>query len=132
MLTAVILAALVAGDGPDVKGALLGFYEKLDVPDKGEPEYTDEEAAAFAKRLNELNADRDRKRAKTLKDTLAELKLDPKKMRGGFAHVGNATDFVEFRISPNYRLMASYTQQAPKETAFREVHISKVERVKPK
>ena len=132
MLNAMILAAaLVAGDRPDVRDALRGGYEKLDVPDKGDPEYTDAEAAAFAKRLDELNADRDRKRPVTLKDTLAELKIDPKKMRGGFVNVGSATDFVEYRLSPNYSLVASYTQQAPKETAFRNARITKVERVKP-
>ncbi|VTT98825.1 unnamed protein product [Gemmataceae bacterium] len=104
----------------------------LDVPGKGEPEYTDAEAAAFAERLEKLNADRDRKSPRTLKEALAELKIDPKKIRGGGTHVGNATDWAEYRLSPNYTLSAAYTQQAPKETAFRDVRIIKVERVKPK
>lgn len=133
MLTAMILAAaLVVGDGKDLKDMLLGQYEKLDVPGKGEPEYTDAEAAAFAERLEKLQADRDRKPSANLKELLGELKVDPKKMRGGFVHIGNATDWVEYRLSPNYTLTAAYMQQAPRETAFRGATIAKVERVKPK
>lgn len=130
MTAALILACGLATADKDLQ-PLLDEREKLEMPGKGEPEYTDQEAAAFAARLAELNAGRDRKPPKTLKDALAELKIDPKKMRGGALHVGNATDWVEYRLSPSYNLSAAYTQAAPKETAFRDVRIIKKEPVKP-
>jgi hypothetical protein len=130
--TALFLTAAIATT--DVKGVgslLQNRWERLDVPGKGEPEYTDEEAAAFCERLAELNADRERKSG-TLEGTLEALKMDPKKLRFGSMHYGNATDWVEYRISPGYDLSAAYTQGAAKETAFRGVRIIKVERVKDK
>jgi hypothetical protein len=131
MLTLIVVAAaLVTAANQDPKSQLLGPREQLDVPGKGEPEYTEAEAAAFAARLKEIYADRDRKPLKTLKETLAELKIDAKKMRGGGVQIGNATDWVEYRLSPNYTLSAAYTQGAPKETAFRDVQIIKAEKPK--
>jgi hypothetical protein len=129
---ALFLASVLATpDGKGVGSLLSSRWERLDVPGKGEPGYTDEEAAAFDERLTKLNADPDRT-AGTLVETLAELKMDPKKLRFGSTHYGNATDWVEYRVSPGYVLSAAYTQGAAKETAFRGVRIIKVERVKDK
>jgi hypothetical protein len=91
--------------------------------------YTDEEAAAFVKRAEELAAEvtaGKRKHPTTFEAALEELKIDPKRL-GRFAlHVGNATDWHEYQLSPNYRLTVAYTQQAAKENAFRDLRITKV------
>jgi hypothetical protein len=129
-LTFFVVAALVTAAEQDPRPLLLAPREQLDVPGKGEPEYTDAEAAAFATRLQVIYADRDRRPLKSLKETLAKLKIDPKKMRGGGVLIGNAKDWVEYRLSPNHTLSAAYTQGAPKETAFRDVQIIKAEKLK--
>lgn len=134
MMTAVLLTAALATT-QEVKVAglppLLNHWG-LDVPARGEPEYTDDEAAAFGGLLTKLNADLDGKSRGTLADTLAALKMDAKKLRRGAIHFGNATDWVEYRVSPNYVLSAAYTQGAAKEVAFRSASIVKVERAKDK
>lgn len=134
MLTAALIltAGLVAGN--DFEPPFPLDTEKIEVPGKGEPEYTDVEAATFAKRLETLEAEvtaGKRKYPTDLKAMPAELKIEAKKMRGGPLHVGNATDWVEYKLSPNYALTAAYNQLAPKETAFRDIRIAKVKPVKP-
>jgi hypothetical protein len=133
MLTAALFltAAIATTDGKDVGALLRSEWERLDVPGEGEPEYTDAEAAAFDARLTKLNGDRERK-SRTLAEELSELEMDPTKLRGGAVHIGNATDWVEYRISPGYVLSAAYTQGAAKDVAFRGVRIFQVERVKDK
>ena len=91
--------------------------------------YTDEEAAAFAKRAEELAAEvvsAKRKQPVTLDAALAELKIDKKKLGPAKLHVGNATDWVEYQLSPNYKLTVAYNQQAAPEPNFRDYRITKV------
>ena len=100
----------------------------VEMPAKPKP-YTDEEAGAFVKRAEELRAEVNagkRKAATTLEGALAELKIDPKRLTGLELHVGNATDWHVYRLSPGYKLTAAYTQQAPPERAFRSLWIEKV------
>ncbi len=96
------------------------------------PPYTDREAAEFAQRARVLMdevTDGHRKAPADLNAALAELKIDPKKLRGSAPRVGNATEWVEYKLSPNYKLVAAYTQQASKETAFRGIEIVEIKPV---
>ena len=98
-------------------------------PAKLKPAYTDEEAAALAKRAEELAAEvtaGKRKHPTTFEAALEELKIDQKKLDRGTMHVGNATDWVEYQLSPNYKLTVAYNQFVAKEKAFRDLRIAKV------
>ncbi len=95
------------------------------------PQYTDAEAVAFAKRVEELTADATagkRQPPTTFEAALKELKIDPRKLRGYTLLVGNATDWAEYRLSPNYKLTAAFTQMPPKESVFRDLNITEVKR----
>jgi hypothetical protein len=101
---------------------LLAKTVKLKLP------YTDEEAAAFAKRAEELTAEVTRGKRNpptTFEAAIEELKIDQKKLGAGKLHVGNATDWVEYQLSPNYRLTVAYDQQPPKKSTFRDYRINK-------
>jgi len=88
--------------------------------------YTDAEAAQFAEALAALDKEFDgdkKKRPATIEGYFALLKIDAKKVTGPNVHPGNATDFHFYQLSPKWELVASYTQQAPKETALRGISI---------
>lgn len=88
--------------------------------------YTDAEAAKFAEALKALDKEFDdgkKKRPTTIEGYFELLKIDAKKLTGPSVHVGNATDFHSYQLSPKWELVASYTQLAPKETALRGVGI---------
>jgi len=98
-------------------------------PAKIKPQYTDEEAAAFAKRADELAAEvtsGKRKHPTTFKAALEELKIDRKKLGTGALHIGNATDWYEYQLSPSYKLTAAFNSLAGEENGFRDLSITKV------
>jgi hypothetical protein len=88
--------------------------------------YTDAEAAQFAEALKALDKafdDGKKKRPSTIEGYFEVLKIDAKRLPPPDVHIGNATDFHRYRLSPKWELVASYTQQAPKETALRGIDV---------
>jgi hypothetical protein len=88
--------------------------------------YTDAEAAKFAEAIAALDKEFEggkRKRPATIEGYFELLKIDAKKLPKPSINVGNATDFHHYQLSPKWELVASYTQQAPKETALRDIGI---------
>jgi hypothetical protein len=106
---------------------LFGAALVLTAADGDKPKgYTDAEAAQFAEALKALDKafeDGKKKRPTAIEGYFDLLKIDAKKVTGPNVHPGNATDFHFYRLSPKWELVASYTQQAPKETALRGIDI---------
>ncbi|AMV24198.1 hypothetical protein VT84_07360 [Gemmata sp. SH-PL17] len=109
--------------------------KELALPGRGDPLYTDEEAAVFAERLAalyEAGAGGKRKVPESWEGMVAALKLDADKLGKSSLSVGNATDWVHIQLSPKYTLVATYDQFKPKAGALRHLEITRDKPVKPK